>query len=75
MNDSQIIEEYLSHYFKEEKSFEQYEKYFHIDYLKKLFYKTKLLKGEKVEEIEKLFSSYEIDGLQKAKEITILKSN
>ena len=50
-------------------------KYLDEDYLKCLFYKVKLMKGEIIPNIHNILESYEIESLENSKEITICTAN
>ena len=69
-NEKELIENYLIHFFRfDNVDYKKYENYFKIDYLKKIYYKTKYLLGE-ITDISNYFNINEINEL---KNKTILK--
>ena len=66
---------YLLHFFSTADNTQPFQKYFQESYLKQLFYTAKLLKGEKVADIETVLDKTTIETLTQSKEIDIGSQN
>jgi hypothetical protein len=58
-----LIEKYLTYFFKDAKSIKPFDKYLEESYLNRLFYTTKLLKGDVIQDIEKTLGASTVDSL------------
>src|SRR3990167_1008667 len=74
-DEKKLIEEYLQHFFKTMSNFGEFEKYFSPTYLSRQYYTAKLLNGENVDNITKIFSESELTQLRESKKLKFVSWN
>ena len=70
-----LIEEYLRYFFKTMPNFGEFEKYFTPVYLSKQFYTAKILAGENIDNVTKIFSEAELTQMRESKKLKFVSWN
>ena len=70
-----VVEKYLRHFFRDSPDTKEWEKYFASKYLTRLFTEVKLLKGERPEGFEDVFSEGQIKEMTNRKCFKLLSEN
>ena len=73
--ESKLIEEYLRYFFKTMTNFGEFEKYFTPGYLSKQFYTAKILNGENIDNITKIFNETELTQMRENKKLKFVTWN
>ena len=75
MDEGKIVEEYLLHFFKTMTNQGEFEQYFCPTQLAKIFYTAKILNGENVDNITKIFTEKELNDLRESKKLKFVSWN
>lgn len=75
LSDDNLVRQYLEKYIFEKNDFKPFEEYVKTDFLKELFYKVKLYKGEAIDNITKLLGAEVLKQMNAERLISICKFN